>query len=508
MTSHWVVKHQHLVPAAFVSFFAFTSDPARNSLNDNQLKNDINNIKGSLYKSEYKTRFAAVLLSDKTVLEAPDIEERLANIKRATGLDPKNSLFVLPPNSSRVEIASVAVSILTALKPLCVEYYRDLTKHARRKKSRSNIPPPTLPPTRGTSQTLAALGWGIRYDFKLGVFAEFRQEMESACRHYTSALESLLGPDGVFETTASWSPRWDEARLLADITAFRIIRCLLWSGSTSMAAQSWENYRERIRSLVDRRGKGSLNYGWEAWESKWAKLMAQLIQRTELPIFDVKDANEDQKSTSTQAFAVFAPPEKAIPLGERMSPWHNLHHPGYWMRLAARHAIARRRLAYSLPEDDRTPPGQSPASAMVNRYGTYDTYMCPEPHVEFPLPNLGIKGYNHSAEILDNLNQSISAFKSRGQQRLVERLQFDAGKEIMRIGNYAAARNVLKPLWRSTSWRQERWWGLLYELGRSLRECARLLADVETLVATQYELYSNGKFVSYVFLGPLRTDAA
>ena len=74
MTPLWVAKHQHFVPSVFVSFFDFTSDPARNSLLDNQLKSEISNIKAALYRSEYKTRYVVVLLSDKTILQAQDIE--------------------------------------------------------------------------------------------------------------------------------------------------------------------------------------------------------------------------------------------------------------------------------------------------------------------------------------------------------------------------------------------------------------------------------------------------
>ena len=71
-------------------------------MHDNQLKTEINKIKGQIQKSEYRTKFVVVLLSDQTILEAPDIEERLGNIRRATGLDPKKSLFFLPPRTSRV----------------------------------------------------------------------------------------------------------------------------------------------------------------------------------------------------------------------------------------------------------------------------------------------------------------------------------------------------------------------------------------------------------------------
>ncbi|KAF1982934.1 hypothetical protein K402DRAFT_466392 [Aulographum hederae CBS 113979] len=481
-TPLWIAKHQHYIPSILISFFNFTSDPSRNSLHDNQLKSEINAIKATLQMSDYKTRHVVILLSDKTILEPPDIEDRLSNIRRATGLDPKTSMFFLPPDCSRVEVAAFVTSILTTLQPICVEYYRDLTKHTRRKKNRGHIPPPTAPPTRGTSQTLGAQGWGVRYEFKLGVFAEFRQEMDAAGRHYTFAFDALLGQDGIFETTPIWSPRWDETRLLADAIALRIIRCLLWNGLTTQAVQSWTNYRDRMRELVDRRGKGSSNYGWEAWETRWAKIMAELVHRADLPIFGIT------KSVDVES-AIYAPPEKAIPVGERLPPWQLLHHPGYWSKLAAVHAKTRRSLAEEIPEDDRTPPGRSPASAVASRHGTYDTYLCPEPHVEMPLPDH--EGFDHSAEIVDLMNESVAEFHARGQHRAVEKLNLELGKDLVKQKKYSEAFTILKPVWEGTKWREEKWPYLLFEIARNLYECARELPDVPTLVATQWELLSS-----------------
>lgn len=490
ISAHWLAKHQDYIPSAFVSFFNFSSDPSRNSLNDNQLKNEINAIKSALYRSEYKIRYAVVLLSDKTISQSPDIEDRLGNIRRATGLDPKNSLFFLPLNSSRVEVSSFASSILYALQPFCIEYYRELSKHARRKKNRGNIPPPTVAPTRGTSQTLSTIGWGVRYDIKQGVFAEFRQEMDSASRHYQSALEALLGPDGVFETTVSWSPRWEEARLLADTLALRVIRCSLWNNLTTTATQCWINYRSRIRDLIDRRGKGSSNYGWEAWESRWAKMMAQLIQRADLPIFSLVLASGDDSRLLASQLTIYAPAEKIIPIGERLPPSQLLHHPGYWLRRAAKHAIARRKLADDIPDEHRTPPGQSPASTTASRHGTYDTYLCLEPHLENPLPQSQTVGHDHVAEILDLLNQASGAFYDRNQKRQADRLQLEAGRELIHAGRYSEASNILKPLWESMTCRKEKWWQLAGQVSRALNSCARQLADLDALIATQFELLS------------------
>ncbi|KAF2189658.1 hypothetical protein K469DRAFT_736937 [Zopfia rhizophila CBS 207.26] len=490
MAPTWVAKHQHYVPSVFVSFFAFTSDPNRNSLHDNQLKTEINKIKGQIQKSDYRTRYVVVLLSDKTILEAPDIEDRLSTIRRATGLDPKNSLFFLPPNTSQVELRSFVLSVLSTLQLVCVEYYRDLTKHARRKKGRGHVPPPTAPPTRGTSQTLSNPGWGVRYDFKLGVFAEFRQEMDAAQRHYNIALDALFGPDGIFETTANWSPRWDEIRLLADAIALRHIRCQLWNNYPTSAVQSWVKYKSRLRDLLDRRSKGTSNYGWEAWESRWAKIMAQLLQRAELPVFSISQPITEADPLIDGINHLFSPPEKQFPIGERLPPWELLHHAGYWYKVSAVHAKRRMILAREIPEEDRTPPGMSPATKVSNRHQIYDHFLVPEPHMENPVQGT-TGGFDHWKDIVEKLNQAIVEFQARGQLRKVEQLQLDVARTLLHVKRYDDAFKVLRPLWEGMSWRGERWWDLASEVVWALHECALRLRDPETYVATEWELYSK-----------------
>ncbi|KAF2869808.1 Gryzun, putative trafficking through golgi-domain-containing protein [Massariosphaeria phaeospora] len=489
MTSSWVAKHQNYVPSVFISFFNFTTDPITNSLHDNHLKAEINKLKSQIQKSAYRTRYVVVLLSDRTVLEAPEIEERLPTIRRATGLDPKNSLFFLPPNTSQVELRSFVISVLSTLQPICVEYYRDLTKHARRKKSRGTIPPPTAPPTRGTSQVLSSPGWGVRYDFKLGVFAEFRQEMDAAQRHYNIALDALFGPEGLFETTANWSPRWDEIRLLADAIALRHIRCQLWNGHTTSAAQSWFKYKFRLKDLLDRRAKGSSNYGWEAWESRWAEVMAQAIRRTELPDFKILQPISDIDPLVDGVSTIFVLPEKHFSIGERLPPWELLHHPGYWYKISADHAKRRYLLARDIPEEDRTPPGMSPATKVSNRNQIYDNYLVPEPHMEIPVTGTS-GGFEHWKDIVSKLNAALVEFKARGQHRKVEQLHLEVARTLLHVKRFDDAFKVLRPLWETMSWRREGWWSLASEVLWGLHECALRVRDPETYIATEWELTS------------------
>lgn len=490
----WIAKHQHFVPSVFISFFTFGSDPTKNTLNDNLLKSEIAKIKAQILKSEYRTRYAVVLLSDTSLIDAVDTDERLANIKRATGLDPKNSLFFLPQKASQVEIRAFVANILATLHPVCIEYYRDLTKHARRKKGRGAVPSPTAAP-RGTSHPLTQQGWNVRYDFKMGVFAEFRQEMDVALRHYQAALESLFGSDGILETTASWSPRWDEIRLLADTIALRQIRCELWGLTPTSAVRSWLRYKDKLRDLLDRRGKGSSNYGWEAWESRWAQIMAQLIQRADLPVFKISKPISADDPLVDGVNAVFSLPEKQVPLGG-LPPWELLHHAGYWYKISADHAKRRFILARDIPEEDRIPPGMSPATKVSARNQTYDNYLVPEPHLEIPVQGTA-GGFEHWRDIVTKLDEAVVEFEARGQMRKVEQLQLEISRTLLYAKRYEDTFKILRTLWETMSWRRDGWWDIASEVLWALHECALRVQDLETYVLTEWELYSPGKAFEY-----------
>jgi hypothetical protein len=479
----WIGKHQELLPSVFITFHSFTSNPQLSTLHDNQLKSDVNNIKGVLSKSGHRTRLVVVLLSEESIIQSPEIEDRLANVRKATVLDPKSSLFFLPPNSSSVELATFAETVITTNYPLCIEYYRDLSKHTRRKRNRGFIPPPTLPPTSGTSQTLSSQGWNVRYDFKLGVFAEFRQEMDAALRSFESSYEGLLGND-VFEIIASWSPRWNEARMLADVIVIRIIRCLLWIGQTSAASVRWQAHREMMRDLVDRRGKGSSTYGWEAWEARWATVMAEIIRNVQLPDFTGSDSS------------LYLSPEKSFNL-DVTSPWDYLHHPGYWHKKAATHSYQRRTLVEGMPDDDKVAPDACSASQLARNGQTYDTYLCPEPHVEATL--------NHSQVIEESLNKAISEFEARGQTRLVQELQIQSAKLSIRAETWDKALEKLKALWQDMTFRQEGYLDVVEDIGWALRTAASHEGDGASIVAVDWELLNRSKFLRRgTWLCPLR----
>ncbi|KAI5253768.1 hypothetical protein E4T42_02684 [Aureobasidium subglaciale] len=481
MTPLWLAKHRSRIPAIYLSFLTLDSD----SSHDNALKNHINDTRNTIAKSGFKTRYAAVLVSDDAAISPLDFEERLAAIRRATSLDPKMSCFHFDVSDSQTDLPSFVSTVLRALQPVCVDYYRDLTKHSRRKRGRAAPPPITAAASRGTSQILTNNGWNVRYDFKLAIFAEFRQEMDVAQRHFESALEELFGPEGSLENTPSWSARWQEARLLCDIIAFRVLRCQMWRGMTSGAAESWYNYKERMRDLIDRRGKGAENsYGWEAWEARWAKMMAQLIEMADLPVFKPVDLSDPGEQTA--APAVYAPAEKLYSTMERMMPFHLLHHPGYWWRLACKHVMSRKRLAEAIPQEDRTLPSETSATQLASRTRTYDTYMVPQPHEEAPLS--GHSTYDYLLDLQSQTERVESIMSNRGQARTVQQVKIELAREFYRAERFDEAFRTLQPIWDSMVWRREGWFDLALEVLELIYDSAGKTGNSKVRVESAWEL--------------------
>ncbi|KAF2765034.1 hypothetical protein EJ03DRAFT_220530 [Teratosphaeria nubilosa] len=477
-TPLWFEKHQQQVPALFLAFFKIAAGEDT-SMNE-QIQIDINAIRTALSRSGFRTRFAAVLMSDTSILQSPELEERLSAIRRATTLDPKSGLFFMPPMSSQAEMSTFVHSMFATLQPLIVEHYRDLTKHARRKKARGGPASSVASSIEGSPRSLSTPGWNVRYEVKQGVFAEFRQEMEVAERHYTAAVEDLFGSEGIFEATASWSPRWDEARLLCDSVALRVVRCQLWLGLTTGAVISWVNYQARMKDLVDRRGKGSQTYGWDAWESRWSEIMAQLIQRAALLDLQPSNKHDVDATTEIATMRLFAQPEKSLATLERLPPFHLLHHPGYWYRMAFRSENTRRGKALTIPEEDRSPPGQSPASAVAKRTKQYDTYLVREAHEEF--------AHDHINRLSDLAIAANQHFYARDQFRSGERLTYDLAVEMVSARKYDQALELLSPLWNTCTWRHDDWAQLFRPLLALLHVCALRTGNAATVAETAWEL--------------------
>jgi hypothetical protein len=114
--------------------------------------------------------------SDRAAADDPNLDFRLSIIRRQSSLDARASLFVISPVGA-TEVANFVVSLRNELYESAVDYYREHGRRARRKRSRV----PTQARPIGAVAGPAPLGpqaWSVRYDYKMAVFAEMRQEIE------------------------------------------------------------------------------------------------------------------------------------------------------------------------------------------------------------------------------------------------------------------------------------------------------------------------------------------
>ncbi|KAI7107823.1 hypothetical protein KC324_g20346, partial [Hortaea werneckii] len=215
--------------------------------------------------------------------------------------------------------------------------------------------------------------------------------------------------------------------------------------------------------------------------------MGQLIRRASLPAFQPSE-EPIPTSVDLNAMRTHLPPEKALAT-ERIAPFEQLHHPGYWFVLAFEATVARRAKALDISEEDRTSPDQTPASAVAQRSRNYDTYLAPLPHEEFPLPLEG--GHDHHLNILDRLaGEAIQEFDARGQHRSSKRIVFELAQELIKATRHSKALDVLVPLWEHANSGDSLWSNLYYPLLQATHECALHASNAGVFLSTAWELLS------------------
>lgn len=124
-------------------------------------------------------KLAVVLLCSRELLDDPSLDIRLSLIRRQSGLDTRASLFVISP-VLQSEVNNFVQSLRAELYPAAIDYYREHGRRVRRKRAR--IGGNAAAAVKGA---LSERGWNVRYDYKLALFAELRNEVEVALKCVT-----------------------------------------------------------------------------------------------------------------------------------------------------------------------------------------------------------------------------------------------------------------------------------------------------------------------------------
>jgi hypothetical protein len=134
---------------------------------------------------ELGIKYAVILLLGKGHMTEPGTDDRLAALRRASGLDTR-SLFVLPPGGPG-EMPTFVNALYKTLQGQEVgpSFYRELARRAKKKRTRVATQANALRPASGELSTGCLLppdAWAVRYEFKMGIFCEFSQDFNRAVR--------------------------------------------------------------------------------------------------------------------------------------------------------------------------------------------------------------------------------------------------------------------------------------------------------------------------------------
>ncbi|KAF9948811.1 hypothetical protein BGZ65_007801 [Modicella reniformis] len=246
---------------------------------------------------ERYVKFAAVIMLQRSHVEDPSTEDRLNFVRKSAGLDTKNSFYVLFPSNSQ-EISDFAVNLQRSQYEGSMNYYKEQVK--RHKKKKSNLPAttasvrPIQQQTLGGSQLqqqqqqqqqgLSVQGWMMRYEFKIGMFSECKQDIDNAIKHYESAYGLLIDMFAVTSTITPGAPglaartkRWAEAKVLADCLCIKICKFHLYMDAPSTALFCFRRHLLVFKAFSESWKMGDDSFEYWAWLGKQYRVFGDLL---------------------------------------------------------------------------------------------------------------------------------------------------------------------------------------------------------------------------------------
>ncbi|WFC94543.1 hypothetical protein MBRA1_001175 [Malassezia brasiliensis] len=279
----WIRKHSEYVPSTHVVFYTL---PAATLADDAALIEAIGETRAM--DAPRGIRTVAVLMGDRAALARADTDARIAHLRRASRLEQRGSLLVLPTDAA--DINAFVRHLERALYDGAVEYYRERARHVRRNRARYPPPPSIAQPILAAASAagvlrpgpvaiLAPEGWTVRTAAKLGAFAEMQGDLAEALAQYSEAYHHLV--HACLSNTKLLAPRtkrWAEAKVLADTLALKLVKLHLYRRAAPAAMLQYMRHTRRIAELSTGWGIGTSTYEFWSWLAKQYQLLGDLLQ--------------------------------------------------------------------------------------------------------------------------------------------------------------------------------------------------------------------------------------
>lgn len=283
----WVRKHTVYVPAVHVAFFCLPESAPTSLARDAALIDAIAGVRAALAPRGIKVVVA--LLVDARARAG--MEARLQHIRRSAGLEARHALHALDV-TNKAGMLPFLHQVLGTVQQHAVEYYKERARHVRRNRARYPPPPSIVQPIASAAAHarlpsagqpwLSAAGWQVRTSYKLGVFAELRDDLPEALHMYLDAYDVLVTQ--CLADPAALPPRtkrWAEAKVLADTLSFRVIKWHLYAAAYADARAQFARHLARMQALSTSWDMGPSTPEYWTWLAKQYQLLATLAHETQ-----------------------------------------------------------------------------------------------------------------------------------------------------------------------------------------------------------------------------------
>ncbi|KAI8814094.1 Gryzun, putative trafficking through golgi-domain-containing protein [Cladochytrium replicatum] len=560
----WIKRHREALPSALVAFFElFEREPGERKPDstggvnldkerDQILCMEINEKKR--LTQDRGMKYAVVIIL-KQFPPDEQLDERLQFIKKTCGLEQKRSLFIIPSTMGKDgagQVEDFVNNLQRALFEHAANYYREHAKRIRKKKSKIPVPaptssassqpqgvrpPPAPPSAQQSSSTLGSptqssaslppvpagqqqggvipnaprplppIGWHVRYEYKLAVFAEFRQDLDVSISHYEAAYQGLIemfnaaifAPPGsatALQGLIPYSARWEDARILADCINFKICKLYLYTDAPVPALAQFNRHILQFRNLpefagtasnsaVDVSVAGSLvsqvprggSFEYWAWASKQHRVIGEIVE----------------VATTKLGLSVPYPPPGSVPPasggappplanqgdGGMFGPFSSsnsslvVQHAGFYYITAARCAEERWRKfklqqgSGDISTENGTATVRPSFQAIIAAEGSLD----------------------HSALVIELLTKSYEQFKKQKSGRMTLYLAAEIARIYQESGKQEMAYKFFERI--AKTYRKESWPAILTAVVASSLICAKRLGMWDAVVESLVELLSE-----------------
>lgn len=260
LSREWIEKYLRQLPASFL----LVQDLDASADGDASLVDSIVQLKTQL--GIRGIRLVVVLVSDSS--DAGPYNDRIAHIRRATGL-PQRTGLLFAPRGSDVEKETLVETLCQLLYNNAIEYYSNVRKNIRRKRSKSPAE------DAGSMQVITSLMWETRFSFKLASITEFTQDIEAALKAYWTAYDCIM--DFAREVPPSDTQLWTQGRALLDAVAYKIVKMSLYQQEPNTAFRKFELHLKTVRRIVQEKEWSIKSRAFKSWVAAQYDGLAQLV---------------------------------------------------------------------------------------------------------------------------------------------------------------------------------------------------------------------------------------